>query len=154
MNKILTLFVALICSSHAFSQDELYGQIRRVLALKQPDLVTSSRLIAFNSWSAADAEGREINKELDKTYKTFEFAKLKGGQKGMVAVSICTDGQAGSLTVLNNDGVRKLIPLTTEDIKKLDAGLKNGVFDSSGQFVYKNLEPGEMFTSVQKLITR
>jgi hypothetical protein len=156
MNKFFFFFLMLLCGFVTVAQEEAYGKIRQVLAEKRPDLQTSSRVIAFNTWTDSDPEGREANKSFEKAYKTFEFARLKGGLQGLVVVTINRSGSndAAMSIALAADGVKKIIPLRMEDLAGLDLKHKNAVFDSGGKMIYRDLPPSGVFSAIQNLITR
>jgi hypothetical protein len=84
-------------------------------------------------------------------YKIYEFAKLKGGLKGLVCVIINKEGDAASI-ILNKDGATKLIQLNNLDVPSNT--VSNFVFDENGKEVYKNIPSGKIFESINQLITR
>lgn len=146
---VLLLF--LIISSFGKAQVSLYKQIKDAIQLENPKINFDDKLVVLNVWQASDIESRNANKEFDKMYKTYEFAKLKGGLKGVVIAQLNITDQTASI-ILNKDGIVKLIPvkiITNELHSK-----KNVVFNSNGDLVYENLLSADIFKSFLNLITR
>ena len=119
-----------------------------------------SRLIAVNLWSVNDKSSRELNQEFEEAYKTFEYAKLKGGNKGIIVLNINLDNDVVNADItLKKDGITKLMKVSNDNTEIINAfkGKSPGyniVFDDKGNLVYENLIQGSVFTSIQKLITR
>jgi hypothetical protein len=144
------LFVALSVLLNA--QSDLFSKVKKGLKETHPELNLENHLIAVNVWSANDVASREANKQFNNVYKIYEFAKLKGGMKGLICVTINKDGETASI-ILNNDGASKLIQLNTVDVTSLNVNT-NSVFDENGVEVYKNISSDKIFQSINKLITR
>jgi hypothetical protein len=153
--SLLTLSLSLfgLCFS---AQTELYQKIKKVIIETHPEIITDNRLIALNVWNVSDLDSREANKNFDKAYKVYEYAKLKGGVKGMIAVAVNTDNLSNVATIaFTKDSVTKLISLKAEDLNASEIqGIKNIVFDSSGEIVYKDLPPKKISEMINQLITR
>lgn len=154
----ITIFVLGALFSKA--QTSLYNKLNSFLTNQTKEVLVNQRLIAINVWSASDKNSRDLNVEFDKAYKAFDFAKLKGGNKGIIVLSINLDKNAvnGDI-ILTKDGITKLIKIPADnveilkEIKDNTAGY-NIVFDSNGKMVYENLAPASVFKSIQQLITR
>lgn len=148
---LILVFSVFLC----FSQADLYYKISRYLNMTHPEISLDNRLIALNVWSTSDNESREANKQFDKAYSIYEFAKLKGGNKGIVVLSISKDNLSTVATIaLTKDGVKKMIAVKWEEIEGISPDLSNIVFDSTGGTVYKDLPSGKVFESINQLITR
>ncbi|MDX2171470.1 MAG: hypothetical protein SFY56_00010 [Bacteroidota bacterium] len=151
MKKIITLlFLTFIVKVNA--QTDLYFKLKSQLKIEHPEINLENKLIAISVWSPDNSESREANKEFNKVYKTYEFAKLKGGFKGIVCLAINKTGENASI-ILNKDGVNKVINLTGIDVKS-NSSLTNVVFDSQGNEVLKNISHEQIFESIHNLITR
>ena len=133
------------------AQSDVYLKLKNAIKENHPEINLENKLIAVNVWSANNPESREVNKQLNRVYTIYEFAKLKGGLKGLVCVTINKDGDAASI-ILNKDGATKLIQLNTFEISS--ASNSNFIFDDKGNEVYKNISSDKIFESVNKLITR
>jgi len=149
MKKIFTIaFLVLMVKANA--QIDLFEKIKNKLKIEHPEIILDNKLIAVNIWSAANQDSREANKQYNKAYNIYEFAKLKGGHKGIVCVTI-NKTEENATIILTKDGVGKLIEINNV---KADETLTNIVFDENGNLVYKNLAFDKIFESVNKLITR
>ncbi len=149
----IILMLVSICST---AQSNIYEQLKQTLQKTHPEIQLAEKLLAFNVWSVEDASTRDANKEFDRAYKVYEYAKLKGGLRGIIVFAINKDNWSTMATVAyNKDGIIKVIPLALENFvaSGLD-GISNVTFDSSGEIVYKNLPAGAIFNSVNQLITR
>ena len=144
------------CSFLVNAQTDLYIKIRQLIHDAQPEIITDNKLIAFNSWSSDNTESREANKGFEKVYKIYEYARLKGGLKGVVVITVNRDPLSSMAAItLKKDGIVKLVSVNAADIKDLPLATgKNIVFDSDGKEVYRDLEPSKIFTSFNQLITR
>ncbi len=145
------LFLFLLVSFLGKAQVNLFKQIKEAIALENPKINFDEKLLALNVWQASDSESREANKEFDRMYKIYEFAKLKGGLKGVVVAQLNISDETASI-ILNKDGIVKLIPIKM-DIGELKSR-KNVVFNSNGDLVYENLQSQTIFKSFLNLITR
>ena len=155
MKKIILLLAFCITSFKGYTQQDVYNQIVSLLNQTYPEVKTSNKLIAINYWSVNDLKSREANKEFNKTAKIYEFAKLKGGLKGMIVVAICIDNTSSeSLIVLNKDGNTKLLALNNMDFNPVRTEIVNQVYNSEGSLIYTNLETTKIFSSINHLITR
>jgi hypothetical protein len=156
MKKLLLICSAFFLSTFLNAQSDLYVKIKKALQQTHPELVTDNKLLAINIWSVEDINGRETNKSFEKAYHVYEFARLKGGLRGLVFVTLNVDNLSSTATItLSKDGVIKSISLKAEDVEGLNSyGIENVVFDSTGNSVYKNLSASTVFSSIQSLITR
>lgn len=161
MNKKVFFLLSFFLSAFSFlnAQSDLYSKLSGFVS-NQTKEKTEGRLIAINLWSVNDKMSREINQEFEETYKTFEYAKLKGGNKGIIVLNINLDNDVVNADItLKKDGISKLIKVSNENTELINS-LKgkspgyNIVFDDKGNLVYENLIQGSVFSSVQKLITR
>ena len=151
MRKLIPIILFFAFTSVLNAQSDLFLKVKQALKETHPEISTENRLIAVNIWSSNNQESREANKQFNNNYKIYEFAKLKGGLKGLICVAINKEGESSSI-ILNKDGATKLIQLN--DVKIADSNISNIVFDEQGNEVYKNLVPDKIFESINKLITR
>ena len=152
MRKITLTFLFVALSVILNAQSDLFSKVKKSLKETHPEVNFDNHLIAVNVWSANDAASREANKQFNKVYGIYEFAKLKGGLKGLICVTINKDGESASI-ILNKDGATKLIQLSNIDVSALNSNT-NSVFDENGVEVYKNISSDKIFESINKLITR
>lgn len=157
--KSLYISILVLGSLVLNAQSNLYNKLNSYLT-NQTKEVVANRLIAINVWSAADKNSRDLNIEFEKAYKTFEYAKLKGGNKGIIVLNVCLNNDVvNSNITLKKDGITtiKKVPADYVDIKnelKNKPAGYNIVFDSNGNVVYENLATGTVFNSIHQLITR
>jgi len=151
MRKLSFIFLLSTIATFLNAQSDVYLKLKNAIKENHPEINLENKLIAVNVWSANNPESREVNKQLNRVYTIYEFAKLKGGLKGLVCVTINKDGDAASI-ILNKDGATKLIQLNTFEISS--ASNSNFIFDDKGNEVYKNISSDKIFESVNKLITR
>ena len=156
MRKILFIFCLTTLYAFVHAQSDLYLKIITIISKTNPEIITTNKLIAYNVWSVSNGESREANKSFEKVYKTYEYAKLKGGLKGIVVVAINKDDLSTTANITyNKDGITKMISLKLEDFKGIESGLTtNAVFDSKGNEIYENLGASQIFNSINKLVTR
>lgn len=157
--RLFYTFSVLLLFSGLKSQSDLYSKLNSFVSNQTKEKV-ENRLIAVNIWSVNDKSSRDLNIEFEEAYKTFEYAKLKGGNKGIIVLNVNLDSDPINADItLQKDGVTKLIKVSSDNteiinsLKGKNAGY-NVVFDNKGNLVYENLKQGTVFTNVQKLITR
>jgi hypothetical protein len=151
MKKIIIL-IFIFTVNAGFAQQNLFSQVKEKIQNDHPEIKLDNKLIAVNVWSARDMQQREANIQLNKAATTFEFAKLKGGSKGIVAVVINSgDEQQGDI-ILNKDKASKLVRVNNAQLNINN--VSNIIFDSNGNIIYSSLDANEIFPSIQKLITR
>jgi phosphoglycerate-specific signal transduction histidine kinase len=155
MKKIILLIAICFAGFKGFTQQDIYNQIVTLLNQTYPDVKTTDKLIAINFWSVNDLNSREANKEFNKTAKIYEYAKLKGGLKGLHVLAICIDNASSeSLIVFDKDGNSKLLQISNADFTKDVLKVGNQVYDSKGSLIYENLETSKIVSSINHLITR
>lgn len=159
MKKIVLnlIFGLLLVSFSSKAQVPSYNQLVSIVQAKLPSLDVYNKIVAINVWSASNAASRETNKEFDKAYKLWEFAKLKNGSKGAVVISCNVDNDATTASIaITKDGITKLINVNKNDydfLKNISLG-SNYVYDNTGAKLYENLTSDKIFTSFNQLITR
>ena len=153
----ISFFVLSTFLSHA--QTSLYGKLTAFVS-NQTKEVVSNRLIAINIWSVNNKSSRLINDEFDEVYKAFEYAKLKGGNKGIIVLNINLESDPVNTDItLEKDGITKALKVSSDNsdiinlLKEKPAGY-NIVFDENGNVVFENLAQGAVFSAIQKLIIR
>ena len=156
MNKCILLIALFFVQLNCRSQNALYQEIKQVIQEKHPELNLNEKLIGCVIWSMNDADSNEQLKSFEKALKVFENAKLKGGSKGIVMLAVNKDNLSTESTIiLQKEGILQLIPVTLNEFAAIDRSLlHNIVFDSTGTEVYKDLESSNVFSSINKLITR
>ena len=152
MKKLL--FLSLLFAGNILSaQQNLFEKIKIELKNQYPEINVENKIIIINTWSVNDAKSREVNAEINKSVNTFEFAKLKGGSKGVIAVVVNTDNDHNMEEItLKKDKIVKPFALTLDN--SLLVTVSNIVYDSQGKEIYKDLQPAQLFSSIQNLITR
>ncbi len=157
--KALYISIFVLGSLLSNAQSSLYDKLNSFLSNQTKEIV-SNRLIAINVWSASDKNSRDLNVEFERAYSTYDYAKLKGGNGGIIVLNINLDNDVvNSDIILKKDGINKLIKVPSDNseiIKELSgksAGY-NIVFDANGNVVYEILTPANAFESIHQLITR
>ena len=152
MRNLIIIFSVLLSAGYR-SQTDLYSQLKKIIHQTHPEINTDGKLLALNSWSIDDPASREANKSFDRTYSVYEYAKLKGGPKGIVVVAINKDNLSSMATITyTKDGIHKVISLGIEKFDGTDFNLvSNMIFDSSGSLIYKNLPSSQIFSSVNQV---
>ena len=154
--KRLTLIIAILSlCGPLLSQDALYLRVKNALAEKYPATDLTDKILIVNVWTH-EPESRECNKRADEVAAIYRVAKLRGGLKGLVGVTIQRDGSESSAAItLQNDGIKNLMPLDAavlaSDVKTAP---RNIVFDSNGKELYRDLPSSGIFNSILQLITR
>lgn len=156
MKKISLFIFAVFLTISLHSQNDLYPKIRQVIQEKHPELNLNTKLIGFVVWSMNDETSRELNKNFEKTIHVYENAKLKGGDKGIAVLSINLDNLSTEAFIsYKKDGIDHLIPVKGSELESLNfTTLQNAIYDSSGNEVYRNLNSTNVYSSINKLITR
>jgi len=151
MKKSFLLFFILL-SSVVTAQDNLYKKIKERLKAEHPEIKTENKLLVVNFWSIEDANSREANVQMNKAYTAYEYAKLKGGLKGMIGVMISLNEEISLNDItIGKDKVTKNISMVSYG---LDAGNhKSIIYDSNGNVV-KESAGTELFKEINQLITR
>jgi hypothetical protein len=155
MKKVLFTAALLAFSLIYNAQSDVYLNLKKLIRETHPELNTDNKLIAFNVWSVDDAKSREANKSFEKVIQVYQNARLKGGLKGIIVVAINKDELSSSANIaFSKDGIAQSISVKLSDLELIQPGNLNSVFDSNGTEVYKNLDPSEVYSSVNKLVTR
>lgn len=151
MRKITFAFLFSVISAFLNAQSDVYLKLKNSIKQNHPEINLENKLIAVNFWSANNQESREANKQFNRVYSIYEFAKLKGGLKGLVCVTVNKEGDAASI-ILIKDGATKLIQLNVFDISSVSNS--NFIFDDKGNEVYENISSNKIIESLNKLVTR
>lgn len=156
MKKLILLLSFLTFQLSSDAQSEFYSKLKSLIQEKHPEIDLSQKLIGCVVWSINDAESRDQNKSFERTMNVYENAKLKGGSKGVVFLSVNKENlSAEANIILQKDGIVKLFPIKIEELKDSDLeSIKNIVFDSAGYEVYRDLSNPTIYSSINKLITR
>ena len=162
--KKLVLLPLLFLSFVMHSQTIDYTAIRKVISETYPEIDFSNKLLAISVWNSTDKTSRDMNAELIKTYTVYKDAKLSGGLKGVVLISISSDTDEMNFKIAEKKDALHF-PFTLCDFKsynlnsklsqmKLNKNMTNVVFDSNGNLIYTNLQTEAIFKSFNTLITR
>ncbi len=152
MMKKLATIVLLVFMVKANAQLSLFVKIKNQLKIEHPEISLENKLIAVNVWTSADKNSCDANKQFNKAFNIYEFAKLKGGVKGIICVTINKLNETATI-ILMKDSANKLIQINNINLNDI-SNVTNSVFDAQGNEVYKNLATDKIFESINKLITR
>lgn len=164
MFKIVVTSFLTILSCQLSSQNLNYNMINIELKANYPEIDFSNKLLVINHWNSTDPVLRESNKEFSRVCKIYEGAKLKGGLKGIVFVSISSDTEEIPYSIcLKKDGINTRFLMCDFKAFSLNSKLsklgftnevKNGIFDSNGILLNKNIETNQIFSTFNSLLTR
>ncbi len=157
MNKLLLTISVMVCAIQLNAQAGLYFKLKTLIGQSHPEINLNQKLVAVNVWSVNDQESREVNKGFEKACDVYQAARLKGGLKGLVVVTVNKENLLSEAVItLTKDGIVKSIPFKLEELSaELSAyPVKNAVFDTNGNEVYKDLPSSAVFNSIHQLITR
>lgn len=156
MKKLLLLLVLSSFCYLSKAQVNLYFKVREVIQTNHPEINLDGKLLSVNIWSLDNQESRDANKSFDKAYKVYEGAKLKGGPRGIVSIAVNIDNLTSTASIAyQKDNVTKLLSFKLDDISDLkNPGFSNIVYDSKGFMVFQDLKSGDIFQSINSLITR
>jgi hypothetical protein len=162
--KQLVLISFLLLSLILRSQTFDYPAIRQVIEETYPEVDFSNKLLAISVWNSTDKTSRDLNTEFHRTHMVYKDAKLSGGLKGIVFISISNDSDEMNFKIAEKKDALNF-PYTLCDFQsyglrsklsqmKLDKNISNVVFDSNGNLIYTNLQTTAIFKSFNTLITR
>jgi hypothetical protein len=151
MKKLALILFIVVAKALAGQTD--FKSIKTKLSEKYPNVNLDGKLIFVNYWSPSDEESRQRNKQLNSTYHVYEHAKLKGGNKGLIAVAICESEESeATKSILKSDNAANLFTLS---LGTSSANTPNNLlFDSEGKVISSGIKSDEIFNSIHKLITR
>ncbi len=162
--KKIALISFLLFSLIIKSQTIDYAAIKKAVVSSYPEIDFNNRLLIISVWNSTDVLSRDMNKEFYRTYQVYRNAKLTGGVKGVIFISISNDTNEMNFKIAEKkDGLN--YEFTMSDFKgyvsnsklanmQLDKSISNIVFDTNGKLVYQNLETTTIFKSFNTLITR
>lgn len=138
------------------SQNPTYNDLVSIISSKLPGVDVSNKIISFVSWSAADVQSREVNKEFNRVGVIYQGAKLKNGNNGTIVISCNVDNGSVSDIAFNKDGINFALKIKKSDFNFLSnvSSSHNVVYDNSGTKIYEDLGQKDVFMSYNKLITR
>ncbi len=142
-----------------FSQTASYANVKSLLETYLDGASLDNKLLVLQVWSVNSPASREQNQALDKTFYTYQHAKLKGGAKGMAAITLCLDNGSNATIAYTKDGMTHLKSIAMQEVSSLQtltalSATYNIVFDNTGQKLYEALPANKWFSSIQQLITR
>lgn len=155
-NPFFLILVLFFAGFFAKAQNPTYNQLVSIISAKVPALNISDKIIAFTSWSATDAQSREMNKEFERVGIIYQGAKLKNGNKGTVLISYCFDDAATANIAFNRDGISYAIRVKKSEFQFLNgiSTAGNIVYDNTTAKVYEDLVRERIFLSINQLIIR
>lgn len=152
MKQLVILIIACF-SVTGFAQSNTTERVYAYVLQHSANTDLQNKLLVVNVWSANNTVSRDCNKALDKTAHTYQYAKLKGGLKGMVAFDICIDAASNVTQIIRTkDGVKTVISVPYAENLSLTEG--NMFFNASGQLISSNVKPDQIFETIHQLVTR
>lgn len=160
INRLFVVFFLMLgLHSLHFSQTASYSDVKSILERYLDGASLDNKLLVLQVWSVNSPSSREQNQALDKTFYTYQHAKLKGGSKGMAAITLCLENGSNAHIAYTKDGVTHLKSISMQEVSPLQTlgalnATYNIVFDATGQKLYEALPANQWFSSIQQLITR
>lgn len=164
MHKFIATSFLIILSFQLSSQTLNYNMIHNELKANYPEIDFSNKLLVINHWNSNDPVLRESNKEFSRVCKIYEGAKLKGGLKGVVFISISSDNEEITYSIcLKKDNINTRFLIcdfqafsSNSKLSKLGFTneVKNVVFDDNGILLNKNIETNQIYSTFNSLLTR
>lgn len=162
--KNFFLISFLVLTSFLKSQTIDYVSIKKIIAETYPEIDFTNKLLALSVWNSSDVISRTNNKEFLRTYKVYKDARLLGGLKGVVFISINSDNNEMNFNIAEKKDslihsyiikdFKAYLPESKLTRMKFDKKIQNLVFDTNGKLIYQNLETSLIFKSFNNLITR
>lgn len=160
MKKLLYLIICVyFINPNLKSQTSDYISLTSFIQSGLKEKITD-KIIVVNFWSINDKSSRDANLDLNSTVSIFKDAKLKGGFKGVIGITICMDNdEVGAGITLKKDGVNSLINVNSSELSlvsfiKSKSASKNIAYDSNGLVVFENIQNVTFLNSIRNLITR
>jgi hypothetical protein len=159
LKSIVTAILLLtIC---AFKKEEtIYQEIVRQVQLDYPGFVTGNKLLLLNFISdVPDQVELEKLKEMNRTLEVFKYARLKGGEQGILGVVVCSGSARAIKDIFKNQGIHAPLYLFCsydEWSKRFGSALQSGalLFDKEGALLNSQLTSETIFSTVHNRITR
>lgn len=163
--KNIILIIIVFISVRSFGQTIVdYSKIVSKITSNHRELDVSNKILIVSVWNSADASSRDMNKEFFRTYKTYKNAKLSGGLKGVVFVSISSDSEELNFKITSQKDISDYPLVFCDYLSFQDLGMlsnlnigvnnKNLIFNSSGELILSNIETNSIFITFNKLTTR
>jgi len=164
MHKFIVISSLIMLSCQLSSQNLNYNMISNELKSSYPEIDFSNKLLVISHWNSTDPVLRENIKEFHRVCKIYEGAKLKGGLKGIVFVSISSDTEEIPYYIcLKKDGINTRFLMcdfkafsSNSELYKLgfSSEVKNVIFDYNGILLNKNIETNQIYSTFNALLTR
>lgn len=146
---IAWVFLVNICAA----QQTVYQKVSEAIAKSNPEIGLEDKIVLINLDRSPVQLNNKLYTELEKTATVYGTAKLKGGKKGVVCVTIVNDAEEE--VALNKEGYKSLVKIKLSEVEGLGGdNLRNIAYGSDGEVIFKNIEVKDVFESVHKLITR
>jgi hypothetical protein len=156
IKRVLSLTIFLLLTSASYSQNNTFSQIKNKIHEKYPELSLEDRIIALSYWTVSDEKSRNNNVAFEKAIKVYHDARLKGGSEGLVVLTVSGDNLNPEATiVLSKDNIIRSLSFSSAELGTIIPGTwSNLVYDSNGKEIYRDLDNTQIYSSIQKLITR
>lgn len=151
----------LLLTMSAFkNEDAIYKEIMRQVQLDYPGFVTGNKLLLLNFISDVPNQAElEKLKEMNRTIEVFKYARLKGGEHGILGVVVCKGSTRAIKETFVNQGLHAPLYLFCsydEWSKRFGSVLQSGplLFDKEGALLNSQLTSETIFSTVHNRITR
>jgi hypothetical protein len=158
--KLIILTVLLLSISNLKSQEALYSVITKQIQLEYSGLLYNNKLLCVSYLSNSPSnEEWEALKEFNRTLEVFKYAKLKGGESGIIWVLLCDEYSEALQLELEQHGILNPFLLHCSlDISSAQSAYNfehgNILFDKSGNLLYSKLPVREIFNTIHTKIIR
>jgi hypothetical protein len=150
MRKVISL-VLMLCAGYIGAQSNKAEKVKEILNTRFPLMNLENKLVFVAS--ETDDKHYSINDltELNKTASVYEFAKLKGGSKGILCVLLIKD--TAREIELNKNGFSNIIKIKVDESKDLTLDKPLFINADGSEREHTSFEV-KIFKTVNALITR
>lgn len=157
-SKLTALLLLVICAFK--NEDTLYKEIKSQVHLEYPGLETKNKLLLVSFISnEPNQQDLEIVKAVNRTLKVFKYARLNGGEHGILGIVVCNGSAKIFRETYKNLGLHEPLYFFCsyeEWTKRFGSGLQPGtlLFNKEGKVVNSQLSSETIFSTVHNRLTR
>lgn len=149
MKKILFCLLFFVAGV-SYAQNKYALKVKELLLLNNPQIALTSKLLFVAKEVGANDQ---LKKEIQRTSKVYEVAKLDGGKKGLVSVVIVKDLQEELM--LKKEGLHNVFFIRASELQDIkEEGSLPILFNSENSIIAESIPSHELFSTINNLITR
>ncbi len=152
LKRMKKIFFSLlfVIASLSYAQNKLAVKVKDVLMSNYPQLALTNKLLLVVKEAGTNDQ---LKKELQRTSKVYEVAKLDGGKKGLVSVVIVNDLQEELM--LKKEGLTNVYFIRSSDLQDCrEEGTLPILYSNENTILAESIPSHEIFTTINHLITR